>query len=95
MPFIDVTVEKEFKYHSGLWRHKKNCIITNEDQDLIIKLLNENQEFKKIIIEQSKQMQEQTQIIKDLATKVGTTNTNSNNNNKTFNLHFFLHLLTF
>ena len=74
---------KLFKYHSGLWRHKKKCtkeISSNViDGNLIIELLNENKEFKQIIIDQN-------QTIKELATKVG----NTTNNNKTFNLQFFL-----
>ena len=73
---------KLFKYHSGLWRHKKKCtteISSNViDGNLIIELLNENKEFKQIIIDQN-------QTIKELATKVGNTT-----NNKTFNLQFFL-----
>ena len=56
------TCGKTFKYHSGLWRHKKTCtFIPNEllpnndltDRELLIMLLNDNKEFKNIIMEQN------------------------------------------
>lgn len=56
------TCGKTFKYHSGLWRHKKTCtVIPNEllpnndlsDRELLIMLLNDNKEFKNIIMEQN------------------------------------------
>jgi hypothetical protein len=74
---------KEYKHHSGLWRHKKVCgfeetgNITNEtifDKDLIMMLVKQNTELLEVL-------------------KNGTNNTvNSNNhsNNKTFNLQVFL-----
>jgi hypothetical protein len=79
---------KIFCYHSGLWRHKKKCVeneyieiekmvsANNEptDKDLMMLLIKENSEMKKIMME----------IIKN-----GTHNTN-NSHNKTFNLQFFL-----
>ena len=51
---------KKFKYHSGLWRHKKKCELIIEthgngsSNELIIKLLKQNQELQKLIIELSK-----------------------------------------
>lgn len=88
---------RSYKHHSSLWKHKKQCGQSNEltltshdnmsDKDIIMKLINENQEFKSIIMDQSKTLQE-------LATKVGTTGNNNHNNinsnNKTFNLNVFL-----
>ena len=79
---------KIFCYHSGLWRHKKKCVeneyieiekmvsANNEptDKDLMMLLIKENSEMKKIMME----------IIKN-----GTHHTN-NSHNKTFNLQFFL-----
>jgi hypothetical protein len=79
---------KAFFYHSGLWRHKKTCIdneyieiekmvtANNEptDKELMMLLIKENSEMKKMMME----------IIKN-----GTHNTN-NSHNKTFNLQFFL-----
>jgi hypothetical protein len=78
---------KKYKERSGLWRHKKNCdykpqeinnkniVITN---DLLVKLIEQNEKLQNQIIELSKEKQ------------TVTTNTNCNNNNKTFNLQFFL-----
>ncbi len=87
-----------FNSRTTLWRHNKTCklkdnntsteinIEIKEDMSIIQKLFEENKEFKKIIMDQTKTIQE-------LAMKVGNTiNTNSNNtiNKKTFNLNFFL-----
>jgi hypothetical protein len=71
---------KEFVYHSGLWRHKQKCIHDNnitdmDDKSLIIKLLQQNQELQKSLIELSKEK---------------SINNNINSHNKTFNLQFFL-----
>ena len=55
---------KEFSYHSGLWRHKQKCQpkptdISDydglDDKALIIKLLQQNQELQKSLIELSKE----------------------------------------
>jgi hypothetical protein len=93
---------KIFKYHSGLWRHKKTCVIIPKtelpdsdlsnndlsDKELIIMLLNENKEFKQIIIEQNKTLIEVTKNSTNNTTNNNITHTNSHN--KTFNLQFFL-----
>jgi hypothetical protein len=84
-----------YKTKSGLWKHKKICVIehtyTNTEKnhtELIMMLIKENAEFKNIIIEQQNKMME---VIKN-----GTHNTTNNLynthniNNKTFNLQFFL-----
>lgn len=78
-----------FSYHSGLWRHKKKCKENKEneeleklvsehngptDKELMMMLIKENSEMKKMMME----------VIKN-----GTHNTN-NSHNKTFNLQFFL-----
>jgi hypothetical protein len=57
---------KSYKDNSGLWRHKKKCIKTDEekeeepkkDNDLVLLLLKENQEFKQMLLEQNKQLLE-------------------------------------
>jgi len=87
---------KIYRHSSGLWKHKKKgCIVeektniaNNEsnEKELIKFLLKENQEFKKLIIEQTSKMME-------LAAKPSTTtihNTNCNNKQQ-FNLQLFLH----
>jgi len=106
---------KVYKNRHNLCRHRNNCrleTIRNEDKstildtNIILGLINQNQEFKDVIIQQSKQLVEQAnQYSKDkddLINKLierepggSTFNTNSNNNNtinnnQKFNLNFFL-----
>jgi hypothetical protein len=84
--------DKVFKYHSGIWRHKKTCISLGKkspevptsdisDKEIIKMLIHENTEFKSLILE----------ILKKETTNI-TTNCNNTNNshNKTFNLQIFL-----
>jgi len=66
-------------------------LLNMNGKDLIMTLLNENKDFKNMIIEQSKTMMEQNKIIQDLACRVGNNNNNINShNNNTFNLQVFL-----
>jgi len=81
---------KTYKYSQGLTKHKKTC-------NLIIDLIKQNNEFKKIIIEQSKENKKfQQQILLEVSKPQiinnNNYNTNSNNINNTnnFNLNFFL-----
>ena len=92
---------KEYKDNSGLWRHKKKCLIKiNESEEsddyndllvdteaLVKYLMKENSEFKQMMMDQNKQ-------IIELAKTTGhnnSHNTNTNNShNKSFNLQFFL-----
>ena len=69
------------------------------DMNVFIDLLKQNQEFKELMMEQSKQIQETQQENQELqkqlieAVKVGQhieNQTNINNNNQRFNLNFFL-----
>jgi len=79
---------KSYCHDSSYYRHKKKCLYknTNEtvenmnDKELIHFLMKENTEFKQLIIEQSKTMNE-------LAKKAGNNNTTNNNQ---FNLNFYL-----
>ncbi len=66
-----------------------NELMNLSDKDLILTLINENKDFKNIIIEQSKTLLEQNKTIQDLAQRVGNNN-NVNSHNKTFNLQVFL-----
>lgn len=77
-----------YKYHSGLYRHKKTCnstdVVSNEvdihDKDAIIMhLLKQNGELQKSLIEMSKEK-----------SITNNNNTHNNSHNKTFNLQFFL-----
>ena len=92
---------KIYKARNSLWYHKQRCNYTepiNEINDfeeelyqptgihsMIGTLVKENQDFKKLLIEQSSQMME-------LAKNSQTINNNNttNNNNQQFNLNFFL-----
>ena len=90
-----------YKHQSGLYRHKKNCTIeksantssTNDDKydmlsSTIMMLVNENREFKQLLVEQNAKMME-------MAGNMGGNNhhnnntTNTNSHNK-FNLNVFL-----
>jgi len=85
--------EKNYKDRTGLWRHKKKCVVIdginiNDKDALVIHLLQQNSELQKSLIELSKE-----KIITN-NTHSNTNNTNNshntNSNNKTFNLNFFL-----
>ena len=105
--------QKEYLSRGSLWKHEKKCFgnlqntkpnhtssdVTNAvTPDIVMKLLTQNQEFKELMMEQSKQLldqQEENKLLQNKlleAVKEGkhiTNNTNCNNNNK-FNLNFFL-----
>jgi hypothetical protein len=97
-----------YKHSSGLYRHKTLCasirpslVSSNSpqpvqplvDASLVLELLKQNQEFKEIMLEQSKQLTEQQnqllEAVKDGKIGNNNNNTNCNNNNK-FNLNVFL-----
>jgi hypothetical protein len=90
--------KKGFLHYSSLARHKKKCNFTNDKTDLsndnILELIKQNQEFKELIIEQTRYMLEQNQKIIELSKNTNnniTNNTNNNCHNKNkFNLNFFL-----
>ena len=92
---------KIYKDRTGLWRHKQKCNNNNNnnveekkmsENDLIMMLINENKDFKNLLIESYKENVE----YKNMMMKVienGTHNTNISNvnsHNKSFNLQFFL-----
>ena len=97
---------KQYKYKRGLWNHRQKCITINKervedtitqvpinDSSLIIELLKQNNEFKNLMVEQSKEIQEQNKQVIELAKNSGnTTNNNTINNttNNRFNLNVFL-----
>ena len=102
---------KVYKERTGLWRHKQQCTYLGEstcvdihnDSTAIVELLRQNQEFKQLMIEQNKQMQEtQAQLQQSYAHntelqnqmvelfKEGKTITNNNHTSNKFNLNFFL-----
>jgi hypothetical protein len=88
---------KAYKDNSGLWRHKQKCSV-NFDTNINtnIDIINENKSFKEFMIEQN---QEFKSLIIELLKKetFNTINNNNNNinnisncNNQSFNLNFFL-----
>ena len=94
---------KKYRDRSGLWRHTKKCHITNNennlnniditDSNIIVQLIKQNDEFKHLLVEQSKAMVEQNKTIIELSKNISNTNishSNINSHNKTFNLQFFL-----
>ena len=93
---------KEFLSRSGLWKHNNNCKVelvkassdnsNNQlpiSNDVIMKLLNDNQELKNIIVQQQNQLLKQQEQFSELIPKVGNTN-NTINNNQKFNINVFL-----
>jgi len=98
---------KEYKFRQGLWKHKKKCITENNisnnksnelfniTPDMIINVIQQNQEFKDLLMEQNKQnfeLQKQNNELQKQMLEViknGTNNT-VNSHNKTFNLQVFL-----
>ena len=96
------TCDKTFMDRSGLWRHQKKCGETTQpetppkvDMSVVIELLKQNQEFKDLVMEQTKQLFSQQQLLLEAVKdgKLGNNSTNCNNNNTTnnkFNLNVFL-----
>jgi hypothetical protein len=102
---------KIYKHYSGLWRHKKVCknevnevcknevckneVCKNEDNE-IITIIKDNNDFKNIIIEVVKnnaELQKQNQEFQKQMMELYKTNNSviaNNSYNKTFNMQFFL-----
>jgi len=71
---------KKYKYHSGLWKHKKTCSYEiSHRPEMVSHLIEENNSLKNIILEVCK-----NNTINNNITHI------TNNNNKTFNLNVFL-----
>jgi hypothetical protein len=79
---------KKYKDYSGLWRHKKKCpkeikektedIINNITPEMILNVIQQNQEFKNLLIEQNKKNQElQKQMLKVVKNRIKIYETNS------------------
>ena len=97
---------KEYKYNSGLIRHKKLCdnknnssiIITNnkdEIKDLVFKLINENKDLKNTLLKENlqlrNQIKEQNNQISQLLPKISNSNNTINSYTKNkFNINVFL-----
>jgi hypothetical protein len=94
---------KEYKNRQGLYKHRKICtfnentrkeIINSEpNTHVIMELINENKEFKSLIIEQQKENKVLINKLFEVSQQPSTINNNNNNtinNNQKFNLNFFL-----
>ena len=90
---------KKYNSRVGLWRHKKTCVISTpesgvykKEKDPMIELLiNENKDFKNIILELVKNNGDLQKQMLDVCRNSNTMNNSHNNShNKTFNLQFFL-----
>jgi hypothetical protein len=100
--FVCKNCNKEYKSRVGLWKHKKICDTNDNnlnniditDSNIIVQLIKQNDEFKHLLVEQSKAMIEQNKTIIELSKNSSITNntntTHTNSHNKTFNLQFFL-----
>ena len=70
--------------------------VNDNQPNIVLELLRENQEFKQLMIEQNKQMQDTQSLLQQTQTqmieicKEGKTINNTTNNNTQFNLNFFL-----
>ena len=90
---------KEYSYRQGLYTHKKQCneqpIITNEiisENNVIDLLINENKDFKNLIIEMMKSNTDLQKQMLDMCKGSNNNNTtiHKNSHNKTFNMQIFL-----
>jgi hypothetical protein len=100
--FVCNYCEKHYESRNGLWKHKQKCNYeeeneitnTNEpsDKELIMLLINDNKEFKQLIIDVCKEKDEYKNIMMKVLENGthNTTTTHTNSHNKSFNLQFFL-----
>ena len=84
------TCGKEYKYASGLWKHKQKCNMIHQQNNSIIQT---DKELIKIIMEENAKLNKQNAElhadVQALIPKVGNNN-NTNSNNQSFNINFFL-----
>jgi len=105
--FVCNNCSNEYKYSSGLWKHVKKCkekkneviyedkqySIIKENPDIVELLINENKEFKNVIIELLKNNSDLQTKMFDVCKNSNSNNNNNNtinSHNKTFNLQLFL-----
>ena len=94
--FVCESCEKSYFHKSGLSRHKRQCSDKNKSLidgsnnkieitgDLVMKILNDNQELRNLMIKQQEQ-------ISEMIPRIGNNNiTNTTQNNNNFNIHLFL-----
>ena len=94
--------QKKYKERTGLWKHKKTCVVNEppiiEDQGLIKtlidenkELINDNKDFKNLILEMMKSNTDlQKQMLEVCKNSNSNTTIHKNSHNKTFNMQIFL-----
>jgi hypothetical protein len=97
--YLCTKCNKSYKDNSGLWKHKKTCVLNKEsvqEKYIIPSSESELKTLTNLVLDVVKQNQELTSKIVDIC-KTGLnnqtnniSNSNINSNNKTFNLQFFL-----
>jgi hypothetical protein len=101
---FDCECGKKYAHSSGLYRHRKICKTPQDDipsgtlidplnqQELILHLLKENQEFKELMIEQRKMQLEQNENVIQCMKENKVVNhiTHNNTQNNHFNMQIFL-----
>ena len=99
--FICKLCNKNYKARNSLWYHEKKCkepinkpivLPPEQNPDIVELLINENKEFKNVIMDLVKSNSElQKQMLEVCKNGIVSNSTvNSHNNNKTFNLQLFL-----
>ena len=86
---------KTYKDNSGLWRHKKKCIIhndsesENDENEKIKESVISDKELIMMLVKQNSQLMD---VVKNGTNNINTNHSHNNNHshNKTFNLQFFL-----
>jgi hypothetical protein len=92
---------KKYKYCQGLSKHKIGCMQLNKKEipdNFILDIVQQNKNFKDLIIEQNKQIilqyeenqKLQKKLIEIISEEKIINNTTNNNTNNKFNLNFFL-----
>tara|TARA_B100000925_G_C21945383_1_gene446505 strand:- start:189 stop:1091 length:903 start_codon:yes stop_codon:yes gene_type:complete len=87
---------KRYKHASSLWNHKKKCDYKEENlddkkQNFVeeTQIINENIDYKSLLIKAMDQLSEQQKTMNEMIDKVGTTNNTMNTTNN-FNINMFL-----
>ena len=85
---------KKYKHHSSLWKHKRTCTYTTEEEPkntIVLTTEESNIDYKAMFVEMMKKNDELHQTIKEMVPRIGNNNTITNNtNNNTFNVMLFL-----
>ena len=84
IPHVCEVCSKEYKFHSGLWKHKKMCKKATEESLIVLSVMKQNNELIEIIKEQHLSMQQQQKQLLELIPHVG--NKNITNNNVSLNV---------